>query len=181
MTTNKHRRRAATMTSSAPDTSVKVTVPEYCRMRGVFTSEQNIQITVGKNADGVTLRFDRLALEQFADLALELLAVLHVGEPPERPVRIVRPGPPRVPDFTRGEDSAFIAALHTVQDQLGPYVRWLLHPDDPDVQPYEFADEMVLSTLTSALGYSIRELAYSRMSDDDAAQLTTKTSGEEQD
>lgn len=63
------------MIPDQPQTSVWLDIPDTCRMRGEFTGDFDIQVMFGDPYDGVTMLFERLALERFVRLAGELLAV----------------------------------------------------------------------------------------------------------
>jgi len=63
------------MIPDVPEKSIWVDIPETCRIRGEFTGDYQIQIMFGNTGDGVNILFERLALERFAQLATELLAV----------------------------------------------------------------------------------------------------------
>lgn len=166
MPTGKRRLGSPTLAPGSTDKRVTLTIPEDCRMLGVFKSDQDISIALGNETDGVkVLRLDRVALGHLAGLALELLAVPHAKEAVEPPV-IVDPGPATIPDITSGEDSEFITQLRRLNYLLGPYAHQLLHPD-ADTKPFCFADEVALSAMTTSLGHGIRELAFRRYNEDE--------------
>jgi len=169
------------MTRCMPGTTATVTIPDLCRMRGAFISSQNIQIMVGKQSNGVKLRFDYVGLERFTRLALELLSVPHEEEPPSRPVRITQVGLCHPPDITAGDDSPFIRNLRKIGKLAGPYADWLLQTSGTShPKPLTFDDQFGFSAAICNVGHGIRELAYSHLSEEEVAQLVSEADNEVQ-
>ncbi|GAB3446321.1 hypothetical protein [Actinophytocola sediminis] len=156
------------MKTDLPDRSVWLMIPENCRVSGGFTNNRDIRVVFGDPADETTVVFERFALERFARLAHELLAVPAYDEDPAHLPVIVSPQAPEnpgVPNLAAGRDSTFIHELRNVSGLLNSYRRWVLDPAPPNVVSFPFADQMLLSVRLAALGHAVRELAYSRTKD----------------
>ncbi len=55
--------------------SVWLDIPRECRIRAEFTGGRDIQFTIGEWCDGHTMVFERPALEEFVELAGQVLAL----------------------------------------------------------------------------------------------------------
>jgi hypothetical protein len=61
--------------TNRPEAAIWIDIPEDCHISGEFTGDRDIQIAFGGSNDSVGVVFERLALERFAQLVNELLAV----------------------------------------------------------------------------------------------------------
>jgi hypothetical protein len=61
--------------SNPPQVSLWLDIPEDCWMQGEFTGDRDIHFTFGAFGGQQNVLFEREALERFAKLASELLAV----------------------------------------------------------------------------------------------------------
>lgn len=62
------------MIASEPQANVWLDIPNTCRISGEFTEDCDIRVTFGEPHDGARVVFERLALERFLHVALDLLA-----------------------------------------------------------------------------------------------------------
>lgn len=156
------------MRTDLPDKSVWLMIPGNCRVSGAFTSDRDIRVVFGDLPEETTVVFERLALERFARLAHELLAVPAHHENPALLPMLVAPGAPDnpgVPNLAGGRKSIFIRELRDVSELLVSFGHWALDPAAPNGVAFPFAEQMLLSARLAALGHAVRELAYSRMDD----------------
>jgi hypothetical protein len=147
----------------------RLVVPDDCRMYGGFTDDRDICIVLGNLANDPSVVFERFALERFARLAHELLAMRVDEEEPGLPVLVTagQPDNPDVPNLAAGEQSVFVQELQRVQGLLGRYVQYLLVPEKPDTEPFPFEEQMLLSVRLAVLAHGMRELAYARTNEAD--------------
>lgn len=157
------------MRPASPETSVWLHIPGNCHMAGEFTSDRDIRMVFGNLADETSVVFERVALERFARMAHELLAVpVHNEEPAHSIVAAGSPDDPGAPSLASGEDSVFVREMCAVGALVGRYVQWWLGREEPDTTPFPFEEQMLLSARMAALGHGVRELAYAWMAGDDA-------------
>lgn len=62
------------MIPTTTHTTVHVGIPNECAMQADFTPDIDLQFQFGEPGRGVQVTFERLALERFLHLALDLLA-----------------------------------------------------------------------------------------------------------
>lgn len=70
-----NRKRSLEAMNNPPQVSVWLDVPGDCRIQGEFTGDRDIHITFGEFGSQQYLLFEREALQRFAKLANDLLAV----------------------------------------------------------------------------------------------------------
>jgi hypothetical protein len=69
------------MITHKPRAVVRVDIPNTCTMRGELTPDVDLQFLFGESRDGITIVFERPALERFVHLAIDLLATPWPDEP----------------------------------------------------------------------------------------------------
>lgn len=79
------------MIPDSPRSSIWLDIPDTCRIRGEFTGDYDIQVMFGSSSDGATVLFERLALERFVRLAMDLLAMPLPDNPKDGLPAIVSP------------------------------------------------------------------------------------------
>ena len=62
------------MIAHTPTAVVRVDIPNTCTMRGELTPDVDLRFLFGEPRDGITIVFERPALERFVHLAIDLLA-----------------------------------------------------------------------------------------------------------
>jgi hypothetical protein len=141
----------------------RLLVPDSCRMYGGFTEDRDVCIVFGNAMTEPSVVFERYALERFARLAHELLAVpIYEEQKPESLPVLVSPSDgdnPEIPNLAAGENSLFIRELQKVSELMGRYACWLLDPKAADVEAFPFEEQMLLSVRLAVLGHGVREVA----------------------
>jgi hypothetical protein len=142
--------------NNPPQVSVWLDVPDGCRMQGEFTGDRDIHITLGQFGSQQNLLFERAALERFAKLANELLA-LPLPDNPRAALPVLLPG-----DEGWTGDKALIAELSKLNTRVAKYVLQHLDADAGRAEPITVEDERALAKSLALLAATLQERAERR-------------------